>query len=100
MKSRTRSIWTEPLLPFLLRLPFAGTILRAASVLGGIGLNCLFVYSTITGNMLARRSAAPVEGRDSAPILYWIYLFCLGAPVLLLDIWALNKLMRIRKPPK
>ncbi len=97
MNRRKRSIWMEPLEPFLLRLPFAGVIMQILAIAGTIGLNYLFVYAAITGNMIGRNTWTPVEGRESAPILYSIYLLGVGAAAISIDLWALGKLIRNKK---
>mgnify|MGYP001263503600 CR=1 FL=1 len=100
MNRRRRSIWTEPLEPFLLRLPFAGVVISVVALLGAVGLNFLFVYSVITGNMIGRYAWTPVEGRESAPILYSIYLFGIGAGAVLIDLWAFDRFIRSPRKKK
>jgi hypothetical protein len=51
----------------------------------GVWLHYVFVYALATGKMRARISTGWIEGRESTPVLYWIYVCGFGTAVLLAD---------------
>ena len=59
-------------------------------LLGGVFMNYALIHALVTGRMIGRRTGfTGVEGRDSAPVLYWIYIAGLGVAVFGMDLWAL-----------
>ena len=100
MKRRYGSIWTQPLENIILRLPFGPFLLCIIYVATLFGLNLLVIYSAITGNMIGKYSFAPVEGRESAPILYWIYLAGISFGALFFDIYILSEVLKSRRNKK
>ena len=77
-------------------LPFGNILLPIVYILGAVALNTVFAYSLYTGNMIGRRNWVPVEGRESAPVLYWIYITGLGLGVLLFDLWFIYSISNYR----
>lgn len=89
---KLRKVLTTPLPDAFRYLP-GGEYLKALFYLVGfLGLNYVFGRSLWTGEMLGRYATGWVEGRESAPILYSIYLFGVGATTLMIDVYVFLKL--------
>jgi hypothetical protein len=66
----------------------------------GIGLfHAGVVYCLITGKMIGR-FVTVVEGRNSAPILYWIYMSFMILGLLVLDGFILRSIISYRRNEK
>jgi hypothetical protein len=90
-------IMSKPFDQLIGALPYGHIILAIAYTTVALVLNGVFIYSLYSGNMIGRRSWAPVEGRESAPVLYWIYITGYGLGVLLLDLWIIYSIPKNKK---
>lgn len=90
---KLRKVLTTPI-PDVFKYLSGGEYWRALFYFIAIlSLNYVFARSLWTGEMLGRRiQSGWVEGRESAPILYTIYLLGIGLPTLLIDIYGMLRL--------
>ncbi len=55
-----------------------------------IGLHILLGYEVVTGQMRLRWRLEWIEGRESAPVLYWIYIAGSAGVLMLVDVFFLR----------
>lgn len=79
-------------------LPGGNYLVPVVRVLSGVAVNCAAVYSLYTGKMIGRFGSL-VEGRESAPVLYWIYIGGVGGIALFLDAYFVHGLWRHYRSP-
>ena len=94
--SRLKIIFTKRFPACLRVLPGGFILIPVFYVLSGVWLNYVLVYSLATGKMLGRYATGWIEGRESSPLLYWLYVLGIGAFTLLMDGFAVYLLARPR----
>jgi hypothetical protein len=64
---------------------------------GGVWLHYVLVYALVTGKMRAKFSMGWIEGRESTPVLYWLYVCVFGAVVIYADALFIYRLLQGRR---
>ena len=63
----------------------------------GLWLHYVLVYALATGKMRAKFSTGWIEGRESTPVLYWLYVCVFGAAVIYADGLFIYRLLQGRR---
>ena len=90
---KLKKVLTTPIPDVFRYLPGGGYLRALFYAVGILGLNYVFARSLWSGEMLGRNIRSGwVEGRESAPILYAIYVLSIGLAAVLVDVYVILRL--------
>ena len=97
--SKLWSILNRPIPEMIARWRYGGQALAILYLLAGAYLNYVFVYALVSGKMKIRSRWEWIEGRESLPFGYWIFVAGIGGAALFIDVWFIWILRNALKRP-
>lgn len=81
----------------ILRLRYGPHLMASLYVAMTIYFNCVFIYALVSGKMKIRGRFEWIEGRESLPSGYWIFVLGFGGVALAMDfalIWFTHRALK------